>query len=138
MPGGSGNLTKGHPFYDNTEYLLKLAMEANDDGDYFPVCPLLTTKCASACMLTHHTHLHMFMRAIPIATVLADANFNLMTNVELLPVFIIRQCQVVLPCTIYNVSYSVSVHASVQVHGTCLGLEVLSIIASQNTTLLTK
>ncbi len=37
VPGGSGNLTKGHPFYDNTEYLLKLAIEANDNGDYFPV-----------------------------------------------------------------------------------------------------
>jgi len=40
VPGGSGNLTKGHPFYDNTEYLLKLAIEANDNGDYFPVGPL--------------------------------------------------------------------------------------------------
>ncbi|KAL3132824.1 hypothetical protein ABBQ38_006749 [Trebouxia sp. C0009 RCD-2024] len=60
VPGGSGNLTKGHPFYDNTEYLLKLAIEANDNGDYFPV------------------------------------------------------------------------------HGTCLGLEVLSIIAAQNATLLSK
>ena len=37
VPGGSGNLTKGNPFYDNTEYLLKLAIEANDNGDYFPV-----------------------------------------------------------------------------------------------------
>ncbi|DBA88768.1 hypothetical protein WJX77_006584 [Trebouxia sp. C0004] len=60
VPGGSGNLTKGHPFYDNTEYLLKLAIEANDNGDYFPV------------------------------------------------------------------------------HGTCLGLEVLTIIAAQNSTLLSK
>ena len=37
VPGGSGNLTKGNPFYDNTEYLLKLAIDANDNGDYFPV-----------------------------------------------------------------------------------------------------
>ena len=37
VPGGSGNLTAGHPFYDNTEYLLQLAIEANDNGDYFPV-----------------------------------------------------------------------------------------------------
>ena len=51
VPGGSGRLTKGHPFYDNTEYLLKLAIEANDNGDYFPVglrlCTLRTSSCRS-------------------------------------------------------------------------------------------
>ena len=45
VPGGSGNLTRGHPFYDNTEYLLKLAIEANDNGDYFPVGLLAKDDC---------------------------------------------------------------------------------------------
>ena len=37
IPGGSADLKPGHPFYDATEYLFKLALEANDKGDYFPV-----------------------------------------------------------------------------------------------------
>ena len=37
IPGGSADLKPGHPFYDATEYLFKLAIEANDKGDYFPV-----------------------------------------------------------------------------------------------------
>ena len=39
IPGGSADLKPGHPFYDATEYLFKLALEANDKGDYFPVSP---------------------------------------------------------------------------------------------------
>ena len=50
VPGGSGNLTKGNPFYDNTEYLLKLAMEANDNGDYFPVCPWASSVSRIGCV----------------------------------------------------------------------------------------
>jgi hypothetical protein len=52
VPGGSGNLTKGHPFYDNTEYLLKLAIEANDNGDYFPV-GLLALSGKDDCQGSH-------------------------------------------------------------------------------------
>eukprot|EP00891_Asterochloris_glomerata_P004912 jgi/Astpho2/4912/Aster-05841 len=37
IPGGSADLKPGHPFYDATEYLFKLALEANDKGDYFPI-----------------------------------------------------------------------------------------------------
>ena len=37
IPGGSADLKPGHPFYDATDYLFKLALEANDKGDYFPV-----------------------------------------------------------------------------------------------------
>lgn len=37
IPGGSADLKPGHPFYDATQYLFKLALEANDKGDYFPV-----------------------------------------------------------------------------------------------------
>lgn len=51
VPGGSGNLTAGHPFYDNTEYLLQLAIEANDNGDYFPV--RLSTKTDQPVFTSH-------------------------------------------------------------------------------------
>lgn len=37
IPGGSQDLRPGHPYYDSAELLLKLALEANDNGDYFPV-----------------------------------------------------------------------------------------------------
>lgn len=58
VPGGAGNLTAGHPFYDNTEYLLQLAIEANDHGDYFPVrhCSILpvfmSVHLFDACLAT--------------------------------------------------------------------------------------
>lgn len=58
VPGGSGNLTQGHPFYDNTEYLLKLAIEANDNGDYFPVCAW-SSSAQCVCGAAHH-FLHYF------------------------------------------------------------------------------
>ena len=60
VPGGAGNLTAGHPFYDNTEYLLQLAIEANDQGDYFPVrhCSTLPVTVpvhlSGTCLATAH------------------------------------------------------------------------------------
>ncbi len=30
-------LSPGHPFYDASDHLLSLALDANDAGDYFPV-----------------------------------------------------------------------------------------------------
>lgn len=38
IPGGGATLEPGHKFYDTAEYLTHLAIEANDKGDYFPVC----------------------------------------------------------------------------------------------------
>eukprot|EP00775_Hariotina_reticulata_P013441 gene13441-13567_t len=37
IPGGGATLRPGHPFYDAARLLLRLAIEANDKGDYFPV-----------------------------------------------------------------------------------------------------
>ncbi|GBF88733.1 gamma-glutamyl hydrolase [Raphidocelis subcapitata] len=37
LPGGGAKLQKGHPFFDAADYLVKLAIKANDQGDYFPV-----------------------------------------------------------------------------------------------------
>jgi gamma-glutamyl hydrolase len=37
LPGGGGRLTPGHGYYDTAALLLKLALDANDNGDYFPV-----------------------------------------------------------------------------------------------------
>lgn len=37
LPGGGANLSPGHPFYDTAKLLVDMALEANDNGDYFPV-----------------------------------------------------------------------------------------------------
>jgi gamma-glutamyl hydrolase len=37
LPGGGASLRRGHKFYDTAELLVNLAIEANDNGDYFPV-----------------------------------------------------------------------------------------------------
>jgi hypothetical protein len=37
IPGGSQDLTPGHPYYDSVVLLLNLTKEANDNGDFFPV-----------------------------------------------------------------------------------------------------
>lgn len=37
LPGGGANLSPGHPFYDTARLLVDLAVEANENGDYFPV-----------------------------------------------------------------------------------------------------
>jgi hypothetical protein len=37
LPGGGANLSPGHPFFDAAHYLVELALDANDKGDYFPV-----------------------------------------------------------------------------------------------------
>ena len=37
LPGGGADLSPGHAFYDTAALLVKLAREANDGGDYFPV-----------------------------------------------------------------------------------------------------
>ena len=37
IPGGGANLTPGHQFYDTARQLVELAIDANDNGDYFPV-----------------------------------------------------------------------------------------------------
>jgi len=39
IPGGGATLKPGHPFYDAAHLLLRLAIQANDKGDYFPVRP---------------------------------------------------------------------------------------------------
>ena len=37
LPGGSGELWYGHPFFDTAAKLLQLAKESNDNGEIFPV-----------------------------------------------------------------------------------------------------
>ena len=37
LPGGGANLSPGHRFYDAAALLVQLAIDANDNGDYFPV-----------------------------------------------------------------------------------------------------
>lgn len=37
LPGGGAKLRPGHPFYDTAAQLVRLAIKANDGGDYFPV-----------------------------------------------------------------------------------------------------
>ncbi|KAG2501964.1 hypothetical protein HYH03_000461 [Edaphochlamys debaryana] len=37
LPGGGAILAPGHKFYDTVRQLVDLAVEANDNGDYFPV-----------------------------------------------------------------------------------------------------
>jgi hypothetical protein len=37
IPGGGQVLSPGHPFYDASDHLLSLALDANDRDDYFPV-----------------------------------------------------------------------------------------------------
>jgi len=40
FPGGDANFTPGTVFYESAYYLFKLALEANRNGDYFPVIGL--------------------------------------------------------------------------------------------------
>jgi hypothetical protein len=37
LPGGGANLSPGHAFYDAAAALVEMALDANDQGDYFPV-----------------------------------------------------------------------------------------------------
>lgn len=37
FPGGDADFTPGTTFYDNTQYLFNLTIEANNKGDYFPI-----------------------------------------------------------------------------------------------------
>jgi hypothetical protein len=37
IPGGSQDLSPGHPYFDSVALLLNLTKEANDKGDFFPV-----------------------------------------------------------------------------------------------------
>ena len=37
IPGGGATLSPGHMFYDTARLLVDLSIEANDNGDYFPV-----------------------------------------------------------------------------------------------------
>ncbi|GFR43452.1 hypothetical protein Agub_g4535 [Astrephomene gubernaculifera] len=37
LPGGGATLEPGHLFYDTARHLVDLALDANDNGDYFPV-----------------------------------------------------------------------------------------------------
>lgn len=37
IPGGGAVLSPGHMFYDTARLLVDLAIEANDNGDYFPI-----------------------------------------------------------------------------------------------------
>jgi gamma-glutamyl hydrolase len=37
LPGGGANLSPGHMFYDTAKLLVDLAVESNENGDYFPV-----------------------------------------------------------------------------------------------------
>jgi len=48
IPGGGAKLTPGHKFYDTARQLVELAIDANDNGDYFPVhgtCLGMETLC---------------------------------------------------------------------------------------------
>jgi gamma-glutamyl hydrolase len=37
LPGGSQDLRSGNPYFDTAELLFKLTIEANENGDYFPL-----------------------------------------------------------------------------------------------------
>ena len=37
LPGGSGRLEPGHPFFDTAEVLMNMAIKRNKEGDVFPV-----------------------------------------------------------------------------------------------------
>lgn len=37
LPGGGARLRSGHPYFDTASLLLRLALAANDRGDYYPV-----------------------------------------------------------------------------------------------------
>ena len=39
LPGGGAKLSPGHRFYDAATLLVDLAVDANENGDYFPVRP---------------------------------------------------------------------------------------------------
>ena len=41
LPGGGAALEPGHPFFDAVAHLVNLTKEANDAGEYFPVCEVL-------------------------------------------------------------------------------------------------
>lgn len=41
LPGGGAALEPGHPFFDAVADLVNLTKEANDAGEYFPVCEVL-------------------------------------------------------------------------------------------------
>lgn len=77
IPGGSQDLSPGHPYFASVALLLNLTKEANDKGDFFPVrfriyfvgtCERLMSRdqrlllltiprCQPACMATDAWHL---------------------------------------------------------------------------------
>jgi gamma-glutamyl hydrolase len=56
IPGGGANLTPGHKFYDTARQLVDLAVDANDNGDYFPVSQTSTAvfRLLSQIMLLYY------------------------------------------------------------------------------------
>ena len=49
IPGGGQVLSPGHPFYDASDHLLSLALDANDQGDYFPVSHFNSISTPGSC-----------------------------------------------------------------------------------------
>jgi gamma-glutamyl hydrolase len=64
LPGGGANLSPGHPFFDAAHYLVDLALDANDKGDYFPVHGTCLGFEALAIIVSHNTSVLSDMDAL--------------------------------------------------------------------------
>jgi hypothetical protein len=136
LPGGGAELRPGQPFYDTAARLVQLAVEANDKGDYFPVSWTHTAaqeghvcvQCVVACTLLAYT---CSSSAVVLLTAQRYAR-------ACLPAVGSSSCSSqAVPCSFSHwLGASHCCRLLPQVHGTCLGLEVLSIIVSGNTSLL--
>jgi hypothetical protein len=110
--GGGATLKPGHKFYDTARLLVDLAIEANENGDYFPV-----SKVSSS-----------YLPALPFLVLQLD-------TVKQQQNWCRWDCTVAI--ALNAVDPACLIHTHPQVQGTCLGMETLSIIISQNYTILT-
>lgn len=130
IPGGSQVLSPGHPYYDSTELLLNLTVEANDNGDFFPVsnskAKISPTIASRASRASRIPGLIMVMTQDGWRVVLSQQS---------------PECELVLqPVTLDDQEIATlppchAVHDLVQIHGTCLGFGVLLVIVSRNQSL---
>ena len=122
IPGGGQVLSPGHPFYDASDHLLSLALDANDQGDYFPVSHFNSISTPGSCRVL--------------------ARVALLIVID--PLCWIPACLVAFLVTqgVFDPEWKQNLQTKstgcMQVHGTCLGFEALAVVVSDNATILGK
>lgn len=95
IPGGGAVLSPGHKFYDTAALLVNLAIEANDNGDYFPVHgTCLGMETLSVIISANYTILGDFNAEDAAAPLLYTENAENSHLIKSLPADVVHDLQV--------------------------------------------